>query len=300
MLKILSSVALVALSTPSVAQQAILLDFNENPNSQRMGISSLEADMSDAARMSVAVKMLEQDVGPADNSLVWQQQLAAEDYSQVRFPTDNIQIPLWLRPGGPLPSTAFSIDRRASNFSVGSFANCDGAEFTPAPWLPKAAQQRRAVWYDRMAAVACEHGIPTDLFDAMIGQESGYNPFAVSHAGAMGMGQIMPGTARHLGLHNPFDPVANMRAGAKYLKQQIDDFGRHDLALAAYNAGPQRVRKLGRVPYISETVNYVSTITNNWMRLQRRSMPNAAQGRAEAAASAVRSYQGQISMLKFR
>ena len=84
----------------------------------------------------------------------------------------------------------------------------------------------------------------------------------------MGMMQIMPGTARYLGLSNPFDPIANMHAGARYLREQLDRFGRVDLALAAYNAGPER-RSLrdGRIPAIPETQHYVRTILTNWGRL---------------------------------
>lgn len=82
------------------------------------------------------------------------------------------------------------------------------------------------------------------------------------------MMQIMPGTARSLGLTNPFDPIANMNAGARYLREQIIRFGRIDLALAAYNAGPER-RSLrqGRIPAIPETQHYVRTILTNWSRL---------------------------------
>jgi soluble lytic murein transglycosylase-like protein len=82
------------------------------------------------------------------------------------------------------------------------------------------------------------------------------------------MMQIMPGTAQSLGLNNPFDPIANMRAGARYLHQQIERFGRIDLALAAYNAGPEwRSLTVGYVPAIPETVRYVQTISRNWARL---------------------------------
>jgi len=141
-----------------------------------------------------------------------------------------------------------------------------------------------------MAAVACEYGISTNLLDAVIAQESGYKSWAVSTAGAMGIMQIMPGTARALGLALPFDPIANMRAGARYLRQQIDRFGRIDLALAAYNAGPERGSlQNGTVPAIPETRNYVRTITTNLARLaSRRSEIVTADHRGEAAMIALR------------
>lgn len=84
----------------------------------------------------------------------------------------------------------------------------------------------------------------------------------------MGLMQIMPGTAKYLGLSNPFDPIANMRAGARYLREQLDRFGRVDLALAAYNSGPEhRSLRQGRIPAIPETQHYVRTILINWGRL---------------------------------
>jgi len=146
--------------------------------------------------------------------------------------------------------------------------DCDGASYAPTWWLSPAAESRRAHHFSMVARIACDHGLPTRLLDAVIAQESGYNPWAISSSGAMGIMQIMPGTARILGLSSPFDAVANMRAGARYLRQQLGRFGRIDLALAAYNAGPER-RSLqrGHIPAIPETLNYVRTITTNWARL---------------------------------
>lgn len=151
---------------------------------------------------------------------------------------------------------------------VGSFAHCDRAAYIPTWWLSREVEGRRAYYFDMMAGVACEFGIPTTLLDAVIAQESGYKFWAISDAGAMGMMQIMPGTARLLGLRSPFEPLANLRAGARYLRQQLDRFGRIDLALAAYNAGPERASlRAGFVPRIPETMNYVATIFRNWSRL---------------------------------
>lgn len=167
---------------------------------------------------------------------------------------------------------------------------CDETPYTPTWWLSRAAESRRAYYFNTVNRIACDHGVPTRLLDAVIAQESGYNPFAVSSAGAMGLMQIMPGTARTLGLSTPFDPVANVRAGARYLRQQIDRFDRFDLALAAYNAGPER-RSLqrGYMPAIPETINYVRTITTNWARLaELENGSSDAADRTVAAISAVR------------
>lgn len=106
----------------------------------------------------------------------------------------------------------------------------------------------------------------------------------------MGMMQIMPGTAKYLGLSNPFDPIANMRVGARYLREQLDRFGRVDLALAAYNAGPERRSlRYGNIPAIPETQHYVRTILTNWGRLIELDQANTREpDRGELAMIAVR------------
>jgi len=181
-------------------------------------------------------------------------------------------------------------DRFVAGGATGSFSFCDGASYVPTWWLGPVVEMRRKRYYNLMASIACEVGIPTTLLDAVISQESGYKSWAVSSAGAMGIMQIMPGTARYLGLALPFDGVANMRAGARYLKEQLDRFGRVDLALAAYNAGPhRRTLAAGFVPRIPETLNYVATITTNWARLSSSGVVVASNAdRGAIAAAAVR------------
>jgi hypothetical protein len=107
--------------------------------------------------------------------------------------------------------------------------------------------------------IAAEEGVPADLFLKLVNQESRFRPDARSPKGAMGLAQLMPGTAKDLGV-DPSDPVQNLRGGARYLRQQLNTFGDPALALAAYNAGPGAVRKYGGIPPFRETQNYVSTI----------------------------------------
>ena len=127
----------------------------------------------------------------------------------------------------------------------------------------RAAEDRRRTIFPLIHQVACEFGLPVGLFDALIMQESRYQPAAVSPKGALGLAQLMPDTAREMGV-DPYSLRDNIRGGARYLKQQVDRFGRYDLALAAYNAGPGRVERRRQVPQIAETQAYERTIMSNW------------------------------------
>ena len=104
------------------------------------------------------------------------------------------------------------------------------------------------------------------LVMAVIDVESGFNAGAVSSAGAQGIMQIMPETGKDLELENPFDPSENIDAGVRYLKYLLDTFPDRRLAVAAYNAGPNAVKKYGGIPPYAETQNYVQKV---WARLQQ-------------------------------
>lgn len=125
--------------------------------------------------------------------------------------------------------------------------------------IPRYRGSYKGVYLEDAKRAARKHGIPTDLFLRLVQQESGWKPHAVSHAGAIGLAQLMPGTARVLRV-NPRDPKQNLEGGARYLKQMYNKFGSWRLALAAYNAGPGAVEKHGGVPPYKETRNYVRKI----------------------------------------
>lgn len=110
-------------------------------------------------------------------------------------------------------------------------------------------------------AAAQRHGIDPQVFENLVRQESGFNPNAGSSAGAQGLCQLMPATAKGLGVSDPRDPAQALEGGAKYLRQQLDTFdGDYTKALAAYNAGPGAVQRFGGVPPYAETQHYVKTI----------------------------------------
>ena len=112
-----------------------------------------------------------------------------------------------------------------------------------------------------IAAAARRHGISTSLIKAVIRAESNFNPHAVSRAGACGLMQIMPKTAEDLGIADPFDPRENIFGGARYLSELLTQFdGDLPLALAAYNAGPNKVGSRKEVPQIPETQRFVRTV----------------------------------------
>ena len=120
---------------------------------------------------------------------------------------------------------------------------------------------------ETLADVAARrHGLDPALLRAVIEVESGWNPLARSPAGALGLMQLMPATARALGVTDPWDPWQNLEAGARYLRQQLERFGDIRLALAAYNAGPGAVQRHGDVPPYRETQAYVERVLALWRR----------------------------------
>ncbi|MCP4696333.1 MAG: lytic transglycosylase domain-containing protein [Gammaproteobacteria bacterium] len=114
---------------------------------------------------------------------------------------------------------------------------------------------------------ALRHGIDPLLLRALVARESSWDPRAVSSKGAAGLTQLMPGTAKQecgLTPDDIFDSAKNLDCGARYFARQLRRFGSVELALAAYNSGPERVARLGRVPRIRETQLYVSHIMAVW------------------------------------
>ena len=117
-----------------------------------------------------------------------------------------------------------------------------------------------AAYAAKVHELAARFDLSPALIEAVVGQESRWREQAVSSAGARGLAQLMPGTAREMGV-DPDDPFANLEGGARYLREQFDRFGGDvEKALAAYNAGPGRVVAANGVPAIRETQNYVASV----------------------------------------
>ncbi|MGI1661791.1 lytic transglycosylase domain-containing protein [Palleronia sp. KMU-117] len=124
---------------------------------------------------------------------------------------------------------------------------------------PRYTGSYRGEFYQMARDAARRHNVPEDLFLRLVQQESGWNPRAVSHKGAIGLAQLMPGTAELLRV-DPTDPAQNLDGGARYLRTQYDRFRDWRLALAAYNAGPEAVEEHAGIPPYRETRNYVARV----------------------------------------
>lgn len=146
------------------------------------------------------------------------------------------------RPSVPLASTEVYIPGAPSSEGNARFIHAHRSQYETA--ARKAARR---------------HNIPEDLFLRLVTQESAWNPQARSHKGAIGLAQLMPGTATYLRV-NPHDPLQNLDGGARYLAEQYSKFRSWRLALAAYNAGPAAVEKHKGVPPYKETQGYVRAI----------------------------------------
>lgn len=211
-----------------------------------------------------------------DSGIVRCKENAARDMGRMRYFTIALVATALVMPFGASAdvlstknrSTLFKsqigvLDNRAKQQYNNSVRLQPQKVHTPTKWGDGPAKgysgEYRGHYLQMAKDAASRHGVPQDLFLKLVQQESGWNDKALSHKGAIGLAQLMPGTARLLRV-NPHDPYENLDGGARYLAEQYRTFRSWQLALAAYNAGPKAVEKYGGVPPFEETRNYVRII----------------------------------------
>ena len=245
--------AILVLSGPASAQQAHLETFSsERSSSFRMLVPGASAQAGPPTVEQAADYELSSLVSDFANLITpWE----ASENALVDGVPAAPHVPDWMRAGRP--KFEYSLQSRTAYFPD---PECLTSGYFPRYGISGEAQSRRRLYFYDILTAACEAGVPVKLFDALVSQESRYRPFARSHVGAMGLSQLMPSTARGLGVSDPWDVRQNLSGGAQYLRQQLDRFGSWELALAAYNAGPGRVQQYNGIPPFRETRNYVAKI----------------------------------------
>lgn len=217
---------------------------------------------NDQSRAGVAVS--KENLRPGD--------LVFFDYSSARAGVDHVGI--YIGNGKMIHAQKPGTNVKVADVDWSNFTNArrvlpttDSSASTTstvnAAKLPASATQ----WLPTIENAAKAAGVDPNLLSALIWSESAFNAQAKSSAGAIGLGQLMPGTAAGLGV-DPYNPADNVKGAATYLSQMLNKFnGNVDLALAGYNAGPGAVRKYGGIPPFRETQNYVATVTSRYEQL---------------------------------
>jgi soluble lytic murein transglycosylase-like protein len=179
--------------------------------------------------------------------------------------TPPIQAATNSKSGGVAAPSSTTPTSFADQLQSASAATATTPAATAAPAATTASTLPASVPFaDQITAAASRYGLDPALLAGLVKQESGFQPAIRSSAGAVGLTQLMPGTASSLGVTDPTDPAQSLDGGAKYLREQLDAFGGDvTKALAAYNAGPGAVQKFGGVPPYAETQNYVKAVMAN-------------------------------------
>lgn len=174
----------------------------------------------------------------------------------------------------------------ASSFAPSNLYAPGGVSMTPRNYytqptgrtrLSRVNESNRQRFTPDINRIAAQYRLEPAFMHAVISAESAYNPWAVSPKGAMGLMQLMPGTAERFGVANPYDPIANMHGGARYLRWLLDRFNDPRLAAAGYNAGEGAVQKYGnQIPPYQETQTYVVKVLNYYQQYRQGGLYNTA------------------------
>lgn len=180
-----------------------------------------------------------------------------------------------INPEKTAEKTTFADMLKASRGGISAFRLQNDKKTTPAASVSKTSATNsislgenpsRVQLLNMISKISKKYGVDEKLVQAVIKQESGFNPKAVSHCGAQGLMQLMPATAKGLGVKDPLNPIQNVDGGVRHLKGLLARYnGNLILALAAYNAGGGNVDKYGGVPPFKETQNYVRSILANYL-----------------------------------
>jgi len=218
------------------------------------------------------VKLAKQGQIASGHAAIRQEETAS---AVVKIPDDAAPVADAKKPPPDVAEIAALIPDLAAEFPVPSGVVVNGGIpiGIPLPPVPKPVIARSEDEIcNALTAAAQQNDVPAPFFIRLLFQESRFRPEVVSHAGAQGIAQFMPGTADQMGLENPFDPVQAIPASARLLRDLVKQFGNLGLAAAAYNAGPKRVADWlaakGKSKLPDETQGYVKTITGkpveNW------------------------------------
>jgi soluble lytic murein transglycosylase-like protein len=173
----------------------------------------------------------------------------------------------------PRPSNKIPLLKTAA---TGVAMRTNQASFAASPEMSAAQLANRAKIEEMIREVSARYRVDPALVRAVMQTESNWNTSAVSRKGALGLMQLVPGTAHQLGVNNAFDPKQNLDAGARYLHMLLERYnGDLDRALAAYNAGPGAVDRAGGIPRYRETRNYVQKVTDSYFRPGSDRLPRA-------------------------